>query len=325
MFGPTPLRDTGLVAAFELREMLRSRKAIAILALYLLVAAFISYAFMDFLETAQASLRNPAALLGANANGPAAGRQGGRRGPVLAPSPADKPSQGILTARGSPFNRVIFSRVTDPESRDFLERQPPIMLFFAYTSFALIPLLIMITAAETLAQEHQSRGIRFVAMRTGRAEFALGKTLGQAGLLGAVTLLAGLLSLGIASWKLSDFEWGAGLRSLFVFWPRLTIFGLPFLGMAMLCSMITSSPMVARAIGLGGLAALFVAHQLFEKYQDSSFGPALRVVDFLAPYAHKDNFWLPSWHDYGPEMLVLFGLGLGYLCAGLVFYRRRDL
>ncbi len=321
MFGPTPIRDIGLVAGFELREMLRSRKALAILALYLLVAAFISYAFMDFLETAQASLRNPAALLGGDVRGPAAGR----RGLVVAPSPPDKPSQGILTARGSPFNRVIFSRITDPASRDFLERQPPIMLFFAYTSFALIPLLIMITAAETLAQEHQSRGIRFVAMRTGRAEYALGKGLGQAGLLGAVTFLAGLLSLGIAAWKLSDFEWSAGLRSLVVFWPRLTVFGLPFLGMAMLCSMNTGSAMVARVAGLGGLAGLFVTHQLFQKYQESSLGPVLRVLDFLAPYSHQDNFWLPSWQDCGPEMLLLAGLAFGYVGVGLLFYRRRDL
>ncbi len=325
MFGPTPLRDTALVAGFELREMLRSRKALAILALYLLAAAFTSYIFVSVLENIQAAVRNPAALITGPTGGGRGGQPGRPRGPVFAPSPPDKPSQGILTQRGSPFNRVIFSQVADPDARDFLEKQPPIILFFALVSFNFFPLLIMIASAETVAQEHQSRGVRFVAMRTGRAEFALGKALGQAALMAAVTLLAGLLCLTIAAWKLEDFTWGAGLRSLLVFWPRVAVFGLPFLGIAMLCSMNTGSAMMARAAGLIGLALLFVAHQLVEKYADSAFGPVLGVLDFLAPYSHRDDLWLPSWNDAGPQMLMLAGLGLGYVCVGLLFYRRRDL
>jgi ABC-type transport system involved in multi-copper enzyme maturation permease subunit len=325
MFGPTPLRDIGLVAGFELREMLRSRRAIAIIALYLLMAALTSYLFVSAMENIQAAVNNPAALVAPPGRGEGPGRPGGRRGPVIAPSPADKPSQGILTARGSLFNRVIFSQVADPNAREFLERQPPVVLFFVLTSFVFFPLLIMITSAEPVAQEHQSRGIRFVAMRTGRAEFALGKTLGQAALLALATLLAGLLSLSIAAWKLSDFAWGAGLESLLVFWPRLFGFGLPFLGLAMLCSMNAGSAMVARVTGFAGLAGLFVVHQLADKYAESSFGPVLRVLDFLAPYSHQDDFWLPSWNDCGPQMLVLTGLALGYVCTGLVFYLRRDL
>jgi ABC-type transport system involved in multi-copper enzyme maturation permease subunit len=325
MFGPTPLRDIGLVAAFELREMLRSRRALAVLALYLLAAAFTAYVFVTVLERIQEATRNPAALItGAQDNAP--GRPGGRRGgPIFAPSPADKPSQGILTQRNSPFNRVIFSAVTEPEAREFLEKQPPIVLFFTLTSFIFVPLLIMITSAETIAQEHQSRGVRFVAMRTGRAEFALGKTVGQAAMLGLVTLLAGLMCLVIAAWKLHDFEWGAGLRSLLVFWPRVAVFGLPFLGIAMLCSMNTGSAMMARAAGLVGLAGLFVSHQLVEQFVDSLAGPLLVVLDFLAPYSHRDDLWSPSLNTVGPQLLVLVGLTLGYLCVGLIFYRRRDL
>ena len=115
------------------------------------------------------------------------------------------------------------------------------------------------------------------------------------------------------------------MRSLLLFWPRVTVFGLPFLGIAMLCSMNTGSAMMARAMGLLGLAGLFVAHQLVEKYVDSAIGPLLGFLDFLAPYSHRDDLWLPSWNDCGPQMLVLTGLALGYICVGLVFYRRRDL
>jgi ABC-type transport system involved in multi-copper enzyme maturation permease subunit len=326
MFGPTPLRDTGLVAAFELREMLRSRKALAILALYLLAAAFTAFVFVSIMERINEAAKNPAALV-TNARGEqrVAG-PGGRRGmPVFAPSPAEKPSQSILNDRRSIFNRVIFSAVGDPDAREFLERQPPIVLFYALTSFLFIPLLIIITSAETVAQEHQSRGVRFVAMRTGRAEFALGKALGQAALLALVVLLAGLMCLTVAAWKLADFSWPAALKSLLVFWPRVTAYGLPFLGLAMLCSMNTASAMMARATGLVGLAVLFVSHQLVGNFALTWAGPLLGFLDFLAPYSHWPELLRPSFDAVGPQMLLLAGLALGYVCLGLVFYRRRDL
>lgn len=49
MFGPSPLRDIFLVAGFELREMLRSRRALLFSALYFLVAGLGSYIFVQFL------------------------------------------------------------------------------------------------------------------------------------------------------------------------------------------------------------------------------------------------------------------------------------
>ncbi len=325
MFGPTPLRDIGLVAAFELREMRRSRRAVAVLALYLLAAAFFAYLFVSVLERVQEASKNPVAFL-ANARNEQPGRPGARRGgPVFAPAPPDKPSQGILTSRGSPFNVLIFSQVAEPEARDFLEKQSPIVLFFTLTSFIFVPLLIMITAAETVAQEHQSRGARFVAMRTGRAEFAIGKTLGQGALLGVVTLLSGVAGLAIAAWKLSDFSWDSGLESLLIFWPRVAAYSLPFLGVAAFCSMNSASAMSARVFSLLGLTALWLAHHAAGLYTGSAFEPFFNALDFLTPYAHQDDLWRASWSAVGPQVMLLTGLALGYVCVGLLFYRRRDL
>ncbi len=330
MFGPTPARDIGLVAGFELREMLRSRRALGVILLYLLAASFLAYLFVSVLQTVQDAAKNPAAFL-ANArtrpDAPGPGRPPGvrRGGPVFAPSPSDKPSQGILTARGSIFNALIFSQFADAETRESLEKQPPIVLYYVLTSFFFVPLLIMLTSAETVAQEHQSRGVRFVAMRTGRAEFALGKALGQGALLALVTLLAGAVCLGIAAWKLSDFTWGTGLESLLVFWPRVLAYSLPFLGVAAFCSMNSASVMSARVFALLGLFALWLAHHAAGLYTGSPLESWFRVLDFLTPYAHQDDLWRPTWSVVGPQVLVLAGLTIGYLCLGLLFYRRRDL
>ena len=258
-------------------------------------------------------------------NGPGPGGPRGRGGPVFAPSPADKPSQGLLFSRRSPFRAVLRNQVSDDATMDFLVVQPPISLYYLLTSFMFVPFLIMITAAETVAQEHQTRGVRFVAMRTGRAEFVLGKVLGQGLLVALVTLLAGLMCLAIAAWNLADFAWGPALSSLLLFWPRVVVYAVPFVGLASLCSMNTSSAMSARASALLGLGALWLTHQAPALYADSSLAPVFNALDYLSPYAYQDELWRPLWNEVGTPMLLLVWLGVVYVGVGLFFYRRRDL
>ena len=321
MFGPTPCRDIALVAGFELREMRRSRRLLAVVALYLMVAALLAHVFVHLLEQAQAVVKNPVALMaGANGPGPR-----GRGGPVFAPSPADKPSQGILFSRGSPFRAVLRNQVSDNDTMDFLVVQPPIALFYLLTSFMFVPFLIMITAAETVAQEHQTRGVRFVSMRTRRAEFVLGKVLGQGLLVALVTGLAGLMGLTIAAWSLADFAWGPGLAALLLFWPRVVVYAVPFVGLASLCSMNTSSAMSARACALLALGALWLMHQAPALYAGSALAPVFNALDYLSPYAYQDDLWRPRWNEIGTPLLLLGWLGVVYVGAGLLFYRRRDL
>lgn len=335
MFGPTPCRDILVVAGFELREMRRSRRALAVVALYLMVAAFLAYFFVHLLEQAQTVVTNPVALMQA-ANGPGPGGPGGPRGrggPVFAPSPPDKPSQGLFFSRRSPFRAVLRNQVSDDETMDFLVVQPPIALYYLLTSFMFVPFLIMITASETVAQEHQSRGVRFVAMRTGRAELVLGKVLGQGLLVAVVTLLAGLMSLTVAAWNLADFAWGPALSALLLFWPRVVAYTVPFVGLASLCSMSTNSTMAARAAALLGLGGLWLVHQAPTIYAISplaartngAFAPVFNTLDYISPYAYQDDLWRPLWSEIGTPILLLAWLGIIYVGVGLFFYRRRDL
>ena len=79
MFGPTPLRDILLVAGFELREMLRSRFAFFVCALYmLLLGAATSLIFVQILINAERVMANPLAMV---RNGGPRDLFGGPRGP----------------------------------------------------------------------------------------------------------------------------------------------------------------------------------------------------------------------------------------------------
>ena len=329
MLGPTPLRDISLVAGFELREMRRSRRALAVIALYLMVAASLTFLFVRLLEEAQAIATNPAAYVtGAGAPGPGGPPgPGGRgpRGPVFTAASIDKPSQGILFSRRSPFRNILNKQLADPATMDFLVVKPPIALFYLLTSFMFVPFIIMITAADTVAQEHQSRGVRFVAMRTGRAEFVLGKVLGQSLLMALVTLLGGLMCLTIAAWRLSDFEWGPALSALLLFWPRVVAYGLPFVALAALCSMSFTSVMAARSAAVIGLGAVWFVSHLSTVFPNSALVPVFDAVSFFTPQAHQDELWRPGWGAVGFQMMMLAGLAVAYVLGGLMFYRRKDL
>lgn len=320
MFSPTPLRDILLVAGFELREMLRSRRAYSVIALYLLVAALATFAFVQILVQADAVVKNPASFI-------IGGRPGQGRGETLAPPPAiaSAPSQAVLFSRRSPFRGLLSSMMTDQDTLAFVLSKPPIALFYTLVSFVTLPFLIMITSSETIAQEHQSRGVRFIAMRTGRAEFVLGKVLGQGFLMGLVTLLSGGMCLAIAAWKLSDFEWGPGVSAVLLFWPRIAAYGAPFLGLAALCSMNSSSSLTARAFSLLGLGGMMFVNGLTAFLADTPSASLFNALDLFVPNSHQNALWRPDFASVASTMAVLATLTALYLAIGLFFYRRRDL
>jgi len=330
MFGPTPFRDIFLVAGFELREMTRSKRAFLFAALYMIVAALGSYGFVQFL-TATQPMREPPP------------RRDGRPFDFNTPSPSrpeppattvtvdpNRPTQAKLFQRGSPFRGILSGSVDEQEAVDFMAALPPITLFHMLISLMILPMVIMITSSESISQEHQSRGVRFVALRTGRAEFVLGKVLGQGVTIALMTLLAGAVCMAIAAWKLQDFEFFPTLSALLMFWPRLTAYCVAFLGLAGLCSMNTNSTVGSRTFSLIGLVSLwFISHlvNVYIVFLDVGGGWArlLRAIDFFSPFSHQNDLWYPETVRYGGAMAALVFLGVFYLAIGLINYRERDL
>jgi len=324
MFSPTPFRDIYLTASFELREMMRSRRALVIMALYLTVAAFASYQFVEILIRTQNFTRTPPRWQ-REVRGPVA--QPGARANPVAPVARAAPglTQGAFFARGSPFRDVLGGMVTEPATMDFLTAKPLIALYFMLISLLSAPFLIMITASEPIAQEQQTRGVRFVVLRTGRVEYVTGKALGQGLLIALVVLMSAAVCMTVAEWKLVDFEFTPTARAMLLFWPRVVAFCVPFVGLAMLCSMNSSSTMAARGISLMGMLGLWLVHELADFYSDTSLAGFFDKLDHFDPYYYQMRLWEPSYATVGPAMGILVGLGALYMVIGLAFYLRRDL
>jgi ABC-type transport system involved in multi-copper enzyme maturation permease subunit len=300
----------------------------------MVVAAFGSYTFVEFLTRVQPITnmadaprnRGPLPLFSPSS----ANRRQPPPTPVAPASTSTAPAQGKLFQRGSPFRFILNSTVTNQAAQDFLVSKPAIVLFHMLVSLAILPLVTMLTSSESISQEHQSRGVRFIALRTGRGEFVLGKILGQAFTIALLTLLGGLVCMSMAAWKLQDFEFFPTLSALLLFWPRIIAYCLAFLGLAALCSMNSSTPVASRIFSVVGLGSLFFVHHLCELYLDgldvtSNQARLLHAVDFLTPYSHEYDLWYPDLATYGGAMLGLIFIGAFFTTIGLLIYRERDL
>ncbi len=318
------MRDIGLVAGFELREMRRSRRAFFVVAMYLLVAAFATYNFVRILNLTQNFNQSPPQWRQRDVRGPTDPARVAQA-PVPRSAPGAGPSQGAFFSRWSPFRNILSDQVNNEQTMDFLMKKPLIMLYFMLVCLFAVPILIMITASESIAQEHQTRGVRFTALRTGRVEFVVGKVLGQGLLMAVVVLLSAVLCMAMGAWKLQDFEWGPAISAMLVFWPRIVAFCAPFVGLAALCSMNCSSALAARAFALISMGALLMVHELTSFYSDTPLASFFSTLDQFEPYSHQAALWTATYAMVGPAMAALAGLTVLYVGIGLIFYSRRDL
>ena len=292
-----------LVAWYELKEMLHTRRALVLISIYLLGGMVAARGFV----AALGEIEDVAA-------------------DVLETGHTEKP--GTLTQKvlqSEEYRRKLTRHFPDKETADFLLGLQPIVLFYAWVTMTFLPFLIVFTSADVISQEVQDRGIRYLAYRTGRLEVVFGKYLGQAMLLGVVVLTTGLVFVGVGAVYMSGFQVGQALLGVLLFWPRLLAYGLAFLGLVGLFSMNARSATVARAVSFIGLVLAWILGAYAHRWQDAIYGPAWTFIGFLLPFSHRGAMWRPRLFDVAQEAAVLLALALLYLGLGMVWFRRKDL
>jgi ABC-type transport system involved in multi-copper enzyme maturation permease subunit len=302
------VRDVALVARYELAEAVRSKLLIVILLLFVGGGALGAWSFTRLVETVE---ENAARVTGA----PTARRPGGtvRR----------------MRDTGS-YRDMVRVFIRNDQKADYIASFPPIVAFYAWVTFSFTPFLILLTAAETIASEVANRSIRYSVLRTGRLEFALGKSLGQALIIVAVTALAAVVFYVIAWASLAGFEHGATALGLVSYWSRLLVYALPFLGWAMLASMVTRSTNLARILSLGGGVGLAILSGLVSHpprwFRGGTFVDTLRdLFGHLTPFQHSDGLTYPGGGAFLSDLSICLALTVLYFAAGFVLLRRRDL
>ena len=297
-----PFRQIRIVAANELADAVRSRRAIVLLFLYLAGSAAACALFVHVLHRIEIRLVETMGL-----------------------TPSDTPGSATRTLwQSSHFRQILGDLVGDRALARRLLDLPPLAIFYGWLAFTFTPLLVMLLSTPRIAEEVGTASVRFVLFRTSRGSWCGGKYVGQAALL-FVALLASALGawlVGLA--RMAGFEAGANAWAMLGFAGKAWFFALAYLGLALGVSQLTRSPVIATGLGLVALLGLTVVGAVSAHWQGPGWHRLLDLTLLLTPQGSKLGLWHPDASHLLPSLAFLPVLGLLYFLSGYAVFARRD-
>jgi ABC-type transport system involved in multi-copper enzyme maturation permease subunit len=291
------LHSIRLVAAFDLRESLSSRKAIVLIALYTLGSLGGSLLFVRALTAIRERLEEELGQQVALAD-------------VMA---------------GEGMARIAGALAGDAEVARAIVAIPPMALFYGWLAMTFVPLLVLFTSADAVAGDVASGAVRFSLFRTDRVSWAAGKLIGQTCLL-AVGVLAGALAC-----------WLVGLVGLDGMPPldtalwllrisgRTIVYGFAYLGIVLCASQLATTPIRAGGLALGLMFVAWFGGNLLQAEPIAARAPALfEALSKLFPNGHHLELWHPGLLESAGAIVGLVVIGLAYSALGFLRFSRRD-
>ena len=173
-----------------------------------------------------------------------------------------------------------------------------------------------------MAIDLRSGAVRYLIVRSSRAEWSIAKYVGQALLIGLALGVSALGAWGVAACRLSG---GAGLLpSMFGWSLRAWLYSLAWMGMALGLSHITRSGGFATALGIFAFVALSVFPQMLQVNAEWLGVPWLENFDVLVPVTARGYLWRRGTGALSVAAAHLLILGFTYLALGYAVFRRKD-
>lgn len=296
------LRDVSLVARFEVLRAIRTWRAHALLLLYAIAYGGASYMFIAVLHAMENTVAKQMGVATTN-----------KPGALL-----DKLVESEM------FEEMVVAMTGNDAVLDMVTQLPPLALFGMWFGLLLIPFFAASSAAECLSIDLGSRALRFEALRTGRFELLLGRFVGQLVLTGLATLVAlvvvwgmgmafmvGHTALGLATW-------------LAMLTTRAWLFSIPFAGLGVAASSLTTSPAWARVMAIGVTAGTWVAFVVARFFEGGDYAILADLALQLLPQGWMNGLWEPGF-GWLSSALVLVALGMAAVGVGQARFATRDL
>lgn len=296
------LRDTWLVARFEVIRAIRTWRALALLLLYGIGYGGASYVFVSILH----GMENHVA-----------------RG--LGVATTDTPGALLDTlVKSEMFQEAVLAMTGNPRLVEEVTTIPPLAMFAMWFGLLVIPFFATSASAEAISIDLGSRALRFEALRTGRFEIVLGRFLGQLLLIGlasvvaivvtwaiGMTMMVGNAPLGLAWW-------------LFMLVTKTWLFSLPFAGIGIAASALTSSPAWARVLAIGTAAGTWMLYGGAGLLEHWEYGVLADVLYQVLPQGWIAMLWEPG-IGWLPAALAFATMGTAAVGLGYASFQRRDL
>jgi ABC-type transport system involved in multi-copper enzyme maturation permease subunit len=286
-----------LVAGFDLLESLRSRKAIVLLALYMLGALGAAAIFIRLLTAIQERLEEEV----------------GRA--VDMKELMDSPGMA----------RVVGALAGDADVARAIVAIPPMALFYGWLAMNFVPLLVLFTSSDAISGDLASGAVRFSLFRTDRISWAAGKLIGQTSLM-AVGVLVGALACWVmgALW-LDAMPMGDTAYWLLRISGRAIVYSFAYLGMVMCASQLARTPIRSGGLGLLIMFLASVVGSVLQAEPIMEQAPKLfGALSKLFPNGHHLGLWHPGVFESGTAVLGLVAIGLGFFALGFWRFSQRD-
>jgi ABC-type transport system involved in multi-copper enzyme maturation permease subunit len=258
------------IARHELAVTLRTRRALALLGIYMLSAAFAGLAYVLAVRLVE---RQALDALTASGLKPDAA--------VRALSLASEQGYAQIVA----FFAGVAPAAMDPSIRDSL-----VLPALLWGSLAFLPFVVVLTSFDMIAGDLATRSILFTTLRAPRLAVLLGKVVAQLLIVTVLTTLASVTLVLIGGSLLRSFSFFDALVGLVRVTLLLTPFAFCYLGLTAFASASVRQPTLALFSAVGLMVALRVLGWLESVPADSSYGP-LRFVALLSPARYHAGLW----------------------------------
>ena len=144
-------------ALYECANAVRSRRAIVILALYLVSSVFCMTGTISLLGKMESELANVLQL-------------------------PESERTGVISAtlwKSKPFQRMVRKAVDNDLVYEDIRGRHPAELIYGWFAFLFAPLLAVLVASNRIADDLRSGAVRYAIVRVTRLEWTLGKYIGQ--------------------------------------------------------------------------------------------------------------------------------------------------
>lgn len=287
-------------AVSELESALHSRRALVLVLLYLVSAICCMYGTISLFGKMETEVAKVLQL-----------PEGGKSGVISA-----------TLWKSASFSRMVQKGVDDDLVFADIQGRHPVELAYAWLAFLLAPFLAVWTAGNRISEDVHNGTVRYVLVRCTRAQWALGKYLGQVFMVGLALGLGALGAWLVAAFRLGGVDVMTLLPGMLDWAMRAWLYSVGWLGLALGISQMTRSSNYATFFGTVGVIVLLVLPNMLRASWCQEFG--LANLDLLTPRYANLGLWRRSLPVVAAAAFHLTVLGLFYWTVGHAVFRRRD-
>lgn len=196
---------------------------------------------------------------------------------------------------------------------------PPPLLFAYWFTLFVMPMLVLLMGFDQISGELATRSVRYLAFRSRRVSWALGKALAQAAALFGLSLLANVVVLIFCVVSVPDVNLSSAIGWLAVLWLLSVVYGIAYVGLITLVSTLFRTPFLSLVAGAVALVSLGIAG-LMARWVDG-----LHPLSYLLPGNYSAGLISPQLPVVMTSVAALLAFSALFLGGAVGVLRARDL